>query len=60
VGLGDARAESAKKFLVDVGIPSHQLSIVSFGEERPVCTEHNEACWQKNRRIHIVAADRRG
>ncbi len=55
LALGDARAKSAKDYLVQVGIPSEQLSIVSYGKERQVCDEHNEACWQKNRRIHIVA-----
>jgi peptidoglycan-associated lipoprotein len=59
MGLGDARARSAKDFLVGVGIPSGQLSVVSYGKERPACTEHDEACWQKNRRIHIVAANNR-
>jgi len=58
MGLGDARANSAKDYLVHVGIPAHQLSIVSYGKEKPICTEHDEACWQKNRRIHIVAANR--
>ncbi len=55
VGLGDARAKSAKAYLVQVGIPADQLSVVSYGKDRQVCTEHTEACWQKNRRIHIVA-----
>jgi peptidoglycan-associated lipoprotein len=55
LGLGDARAESAKNYLVQVGIPAQQLSVISYGKERQVCAEHNEACWQKNRRIHIVA-----
>lgn len=55
MGLGDARAHSAKDYLVQVGIPSSQLSVISYGKERPVCTEHDEACWQKNRRVHIVA-----
>jgi len=55
LALGDRRAESAKKYLVDVGIPSAQLNVVSFGKEHPVCTEHDEACWQRNRRIHILA-----
>jgi len=55
LGLGDARAKSAKEYLVQVGIPSEQLSVISYGKERQVCTEHNETCWQKNRRIHIVA-----
>lgn len=55
IGLGDARAKAAKDYLVGVGIPDGQLSIISYGKERPVCSEHDEACWQKNRRIHIVA-----
>ena len=53
--LGQARAEAAKSYLVQVGIPSDQLGLVSYGKEKPVCDEHDEACWQKNRRIHIVA-----
>jgi peptidoglycan-associated lipoprotein len=53
--LGQARAESAKKYLVGVGIPSDQLGMISYGKEKPACQEHDEACWQKNRRIHIVA-----
>lgn len=55
LGLGDRRAAAAKDFLVQMGIPTDQLSLISYGKERPVCTEHSEACWQKNRRIHIVA-----
>jgi peptidoglycan-associated lipoprotein len=55
LGLGDARAQAAKDYLVQVGIPAQQLSVVSYGKDRPVCTEHNETCWQKNRRIHIIA-----
>jgi peptidoglycan-associated lipoprotein len=55
LALGDARAKAAKDYLVQVGIPDDQLSIISYGKERPVCQEHDEACWQKNRRIHIVA-----
>lgn len=53
--LAQARAESAKNYLVGIGIPSDQLGLISYGKEKPVCTEHDEACWQKNRRIHIVA-----
>ncbi len=59
IGLGDRRAAAAKDYLVEVGIPSGQLSVISYGKERPVCTDHNEACWQKNRRIHIVAMARK-
>lgn len=53
--LAQARAEAAKTYLVGIGIPSDQLGLISYGKEKPVCTEHNERCWQKNRRIHIVA-----
>jgi peptidoglycan-associated lipoprotein len=55
VGLGDRRAAAAKDYLVQVGIPAPQLGVISYGKERPVCEEHDEACWQRNRRIHIVA-----
>ena len=58
LGLGDARAKSAKDYLVQVGIPAEQLGVLSYGKEKQSCQEHNESCWQKNRRIHIVAAAR--
>jgi len=53
--LGDARAQSAKDYLVGVGISTNQLAVVSYGKDKPVCSDHDETCWQKNRRIHIVA-----
>lgn len=55
VALGDARAKAAKDYLVNAGVSANQLDTVSFGKENPVCTEHDETCWQKNRRVHIVA-----
>jgi peptidoglycan-associated lipoprotein len=55
VALGDRRAGAAKEYLVGIGIPSAQLNLISYGKERPVCQEEDEACWQRNRRIHIVA-----
>jgi peptidoglycan-associated lipoprotein len=55
VALGDRRAGAAKDYLVQVGIPATQLDVISFGKEKPVCQDHDEACWQRNRRIHIVA-----
>ncbi len=55
LALGDRRAVAAKDYLVEVGIPGDQLSVISYGKERPVCTEQTEDCWQRNRRIHIVA-----
>ncbi|HTS28816.1 MAG TPA: OmpA family protein [Bryobacteraceae bacterium] len=56
IALGEKRAEAAKSYLVGVGIPSAQLNVVSYGKEHPICDEHDETCWQRNRRIHIVAA----
>jgi peptidoglycan-associated lipoprotein len=58
MALGDKRAVSAKEYLVQIGIPAPQLNVVSYGKEKPVCEEHDESCWQKNRRIHIVAMAR--
>jgi peptidoglycan-associated lipoprotein len=56
MALGDKRADSAKEYLVQVGIPALQLNVVSYGKEKQICAEHDEACWQRNRRIHIVAS----
>jgi peptidoglycan-associated lipoprotein len=53
LGLGDRRANSAKEFLVGLGVPADRLKTISYGKERPQCTESNEACWQKNRRAHF-------
>jgi peptidoglycan-associated lipoprotein len=55
VALGAQRATAAKDFLVQAGIPPAQLDVTSYGNERPVCTDHTEACWQRNRRVHFVA-----
>lgn len=56
MSLGDARAKQAKEYLTSLGLPANQLAVVSYGKERPQCTEHDEACWQKNRRAHITQA----
>jgi len=56
LGLGDRRAHAVQEFLSSMGIPGPQLAVVSYGKERPVCTEENEACWQRNRRAHVTAA----
>jgi len=54
LGLSDRRAQSAQEFLVQQGIPADRLRLISYGKERPQCTDANEACWQKNRRVHLV------
>ncbi len=56
LGLGDRRANSAKEFLMQQGVPANRLNLVSYGKERPQCTESEESCWQRNRRVHFTAA----
>jgi len=53
LGLADRRATAAKEFLVQLGVAADRLKPVSYGKERPQCTESNETCWQKNRRVHF-------
>jgi peptidoglycan-associated lipoprotein len=56
LGLGDRRATSAKDYLVQLGVPSSMISPISYGKDRPQCTEANEDCWQRNRRVHLSPA----
>jgi peptidoglycan-associated lipoprotein len=53
--LGQRRAEAAKKFLVNLGVPAKGVKTVSFGKERPICTEQVESCWSQNRRDDLLA-----
>jgi len=53
LALGDRRATAAKDFLTQLGVPADKLKTISYGKERPQCTDHNEECWQKNRRAHF-------
>jgi Outer membrane protein and related peptidoglycan-associated (lipo)proteins len=53
LGLGDRRAAATKDFLVQLGVPGDRLRTISYGKERPQCTESNEGCWQRNRRAHF-------
>jgi len=54
LALGDARSKQAKEYLAGLGLPGNQLREVSYGKDHPICTEHDEACWQKNRRAHLT------
>ena len=55
LALGVRRARVAHEFLATMGVSKAQLSIITYGEERPVCTDQTESCWQRNRRAHIAA-----
>src|SRR5437016_4109562 len=54
VALGDRRAKAAMNYLVTQGVRANRITVISYGEERPLCTEHNEACWSQNRRAHFL------
>jgi len=57
LGLGDRRATAVKQYLVSLGISADRLSTVSYGKEKPFCTEPSEPCYQQNRRGHFVRAN---
>jgi len=54
LALGERRARAARDYLVSQGIAADRISLVSFGEERPECSEHVEACWARNRRAEFL------
>ena len=58
LALGDRRARSAMSYLVAHGVASDRITIVSFGEQRPLCRESNEGCWAKNRRDMFLIKER--
>ena len=60
LALGDRRASTAKEYMVSLGIAPSRIQIVSYGEERPQCTDSNESCWWRNRRDHFQVTDRSG
>lgn len=56
LGLGDRRAATTKDALIALGVPGDKLKTISFGKERPLCTEPTEDCYARNRRAHFSAA----
>lgn len=56
--LGDKRAKAARNYLQEAGISPNQIAIVSYGKERPFCSERNESCYQQNRRGHMLLSTR--
>ena len=55
LALGERRAKSAMNYLLSLGVPADRISVVSYGEERPACAEHDEACWRQNRRAIFLS-----
>ena len=58
LALGERRAKSTMNYLVSQGVQANRITIISYGEERPQCTEHTESCWAKNRRAHFLVKPR--
>ena len=58
LALGERRAKSAMNYLVSQGVQANRITIISYGEERPACTEKNEECWSRNRRAHFLVKPR--
>jgi len=56
LSLGEKRAEEVRRFLADSGV-TNALTVISYGEDRPVCTERTETCYTKNRRVHLSAGN---
>ena len=54
LALGDNRANAVKNALIQAGVGADRIRTISYGKEKPVCTESNEQCWQQNRRGHFV------
>jgi peptidoglycan-associated lipoprotein len=54
LALGERRASAAKNFLASLGVNPARLRTISYGEERPFCSDHNEGCWSRNRRAHFL------
>ena len=58
LALGERRASSARDYLVSLGVAAARVRTLSYGEERPVCTQLDESCWSQNRRAHFVVTGR--
>ena len=54
LGLGDRRAQTIKAYLVQAGVPADRISTISYGKEKPFCSQDDEQCWQQNRRDHFT------
>jgi peptidoglycan-associated lipoprotein len=58
LALGERRAKATMNYLVSQGVQANRITIISYGEERPVCNEKTESCWAKNRRAHFLVKPR--
>jgi peptidoglycan-associated lipoprotein len=56
--LGDRRAKATMNYLVSRGVAASRITVISYGEERPACSQHDASCWAKNRRAHFLVKPR--
>lgn len=54
MALGDRRANATREYLASLGVPASRIATVSYGKERPFCSDETERCWQENRRGHFL------
>jgi peptidoglycan-associated lipoprotein len=59
LALGSKRAQASKDYLETLGVPASRLSMISYGEEIPVCRENSDSCWEKNRRARFIVTSGR-
>jgi len=58
LALGERRAAAVQDYLASLGVEFSRLRVISYGKERPVCTQDEESCWSQNRRAHMVVTGR--
>ena len=58
LALGERRANAVRDYLSSLGVAATRLRTISYGKERPVCTEETESCWSQNRRAHMIITGR--
>ncbi|MBI2493820.1 MAG: OmpA family protein [Candidatus Rokubacteria bacterium] len=58
LALGERRAKSVMNYLASRGVQAGRMTLISYGEERPLCAEKNEDCWSRNRRAHFLVKPR--
>ena len=58
LALGERRAKATMDYLVAQGVQASRITVISYGEERPLCTVHGDSCWAQNRRAHLLVKER--
>ena len=54
LALGEQRANASREYLVALGLPDSRIQTISYGKDKPYCSDDTESCWQENRRAHVL------